>query len=93
MDYNDAASAEGKTLHPFWNYMSVFLRKRKYSILKSSSQQYQFRTSLPADLEGNSFVAKRDLFLKRVVFTVATVSLIISYGSPTSYSTICQKGE
>jgi hypothetical protein len=23
MDYNDAASAEGKALHPFWNYMSV----------------------------------------------------------------------
>jgi len=23
MDYNDAASAEGKALHPFRNYMSV----------------------------------------------------------------------
>jgi hypothetical protein len=23
MDYNDAASAEGKALNPFWNYMSV----------------------------------------------------------------------
>jgi hypothetical protein len=23
MDYNDTVSAEGKALHPFWNYLSV----------------------------------------------------------------------
>jgi hypothetical protein len=35
MDYKDAASAEGKALHPFWNYMSVPWEK-EHSILKSS---------------------------------------------------------
>jgi hypothetical protein len=92
---SDTASAEGiimftsyEALHPFWNYMSIPWEE-DHSILKSSQYQYQFRTSLPANLQGISFVAKIDLVLRRVVFTMATVYLQsprITLGHRASYA-------
>lgn len=76
MDYNDAASAEGKALHPLWNYMSIPWEKGLFNtkiFLVAAPIQ-----NLPTcKLRWYFFVAKRDLFLKRVVFTMATMSLII----------------
>jgi len=78
MDYNDAASAEGKALHPFWNYMSVPWEKGVFNT-KIFLIAVAIQNLITYKLRGYFFCDKeRDLFLKRVVFTMATVSLIIS---------------